>query len=95
MSVNSGLGPVNGIELGYQVFGEGHPLILLHGGIGSVEMLGPNVDAPRGWPSGNRFDVQRHGRSPAADRPIRFETMADDIAALMRHLGLEKGGRPG
>ena len=35
---------VNGIELGYQVFGKGDPLILLHGGFGSVEMFGPNVD---------------------------------------------------
>ena len=35
-------------------------------------------------------DLQSHGRSPAADRPLRFETMADDIAALIRHLGFER-----
>jgi pimeloyl-ACP methyl ester carboxylesterase len=41
----SGLALVNGIELAYQTFGEGDPLILLHGGFGSVEMFGPNVAA--------------------------------------------------
>jgi pimeloyl-ACP methyl ester carboxylesterase len=40
----SNIARVNGIELGYQVVGEGKPLFLLHGGFGSVEMFGPNVD---------------------------------------------------
>ncbi len=46
----SGVARVNGIELGYQVAGEGEPLILLHGGFGSVEMFGPNVEHPGGPP---------------------------------------------
>lgn len=81
---------VNGIQLGYQIHGEGDPLILLHGGFGSLEMFGSNVDR---LASGRRvigIDLQSHGRTPAADRPMRFETMADDIAALIQHLGLEK-----
>ena len=86
----SGLAPVNGIELAYQVFGEGKPLILLHGGFGSVEMFGPNVDALAAGRRVIGVDLQSHGRSPAVDRPMRFETMAADIAALIRHLGLEK-----
>jgi len=89
-TATSGLAPVNGIELGYQVFGEGDPLILLHGGFGSVEMFGPNVDALAAGRQVIGVDLQSHGRSPAADRPMRFETMADDIAALISHLGLEK-----
>jgi pimeloyl-ACP methyl ester carboxylesterase len=84
------LAAVNGIELGYQVFGAGEPLILLHGGFGSVEMFGPNIDALAAARKVIGVDLQSHGRSPAADRPMRFETMADDIAALIRHLGLEK-----
>jgi pimeloyl-ACP methyl ester carboxylesterase len=81
---------VNGIDLAYQVFGKGSPLVLLHGGFGSVEMFGPNVDL---LAAGHRFigvDLQSHGRSPAADRPMHFETMADDIAALMKHLKVER-----
>src|SRR5450631_2009521 len=81
---------VNGIELGYQVFGEGEPLILLHGGFGSVEMFGPNVELLAAGRRVIGVDLQSHGRSPAADRPMRFDAMADDIAALTRSLGLER-----
>jgi len=81
---------VNGIELAYQVFGAGSPLVLLHGGFGSVEMFGPNVELLAGGHRVIGVDLQSHGRSPAADRPMRFETMADDIAALIRDLELER-----
>jgi len=81
---------VNGIELAYQVFGSGTPLILLHGGFGSVEMFGPNVELLAARHRVIGVDLQSHGRSPAADRRMRFETMADDIAALMKELKLER-----
>jgi pimeloyl-ACP methyl ester carboxylesterase len=86
----SGVIPVNGVELGYQIAGEGAPLILLHGGFGSVEMFGPNVHLLAAGRQVIGVDLQSHGRSPAADRPMRFETMADDIAALTRELGFER-----
>jgi pimeloyl-ACP methyl ester carboxylesterase len=82
----SGLVPVNGIELAYQTFGEGDPLILLHGGFGSVEMFGPIVDQLAVGRRVIGVDLQSHGRTPAVDRPMRFETMADDIAALIGRL---------
>jgi pimeloyl-ACP methyl ester carboxylesterase len=81
---------VNGIELAYQVFGQGDPLILLHGGFGSVEMFGANVEALAAGRQVIGVDLQSHGRTPPPDRPMRFETMADDIAALVRHLGFAK-----
>lgn len=86
----SGLAPVNGIELGWQSFGDGGPapLILVHGGFGSVEMFGSNVASLAAGRRVIGVDLQSHGRSPAADRPMQFETMADDIAALIEHLGL-------
>ena len=86
----SNVARVNGIELAYQVVGEGEPLILLHGGFGSVEMFGANVELLAAGRQVIGVDLQSHGRSPAADRPMRFETMADDIAALIRSLGLER-----
>jgi pimeloyl-ACP methyl ester carboxylesterase len=89
-AASSTLAPVNGIQLAYQTFGSGGPapLVLLHGGFGSVEMFGPNVDV---FAAGRRVvgvDLQSHGRSPAADRPMRFESMADDIAELVGALDL-------
>src|SRR2546425_1310386 len=82
----SGVAPVNGIQLAYQTFGEGDPLILLHGGFGSLDMFGPNVDRLAAGRQVIGVDLQSHGRTPAVDRPMRFETMADDIASLIAHL---------
>src|SRR5438128_756952 len=81
---------VNGIELAYQEFGTGSPLVLLHGGFGSVGMFGPNIDLLAARHRVIGADLQSHGRSPAADRPMRFETMADDVAALIKELKLER-----
>jgi pimeloyl-ACP methyl ester carboxylesterase len=86
----SSVARVNGIELGYQVFGEGQPLILLHGGVGSTEMFGPNLELLAAGRRVIGVDLQSHGRTPATDRPMRFETMADDIAALIPSLGYER-----
>src|SRR6266566_2122109 len=86
----STLAHVNGIELAYQDLGSGPPLVLLHGGFGSVEMFGPNVELLTAGRRVIGVDLQSHGRSPAADRPMRFETMADDIAALIKELKLER-----
>src|SRR5438552_19205459 len=81
---------VNGIQLAYQVIGTGSPLVLLHGAFGSVEMFGPNVELLAARHRVIGVDLQSHGRSPAAARRMRFETMADDIAALMKELELER-----
>jgi len=86
----SNLARVNGIELGYQVFGKGKPLVLLHGGFGSLEMFGPNIDLLAQHRNVVGVDLQSHGRSPAPSRPMRFESMADDVAALIQTLGFDR-----
>lgn len=81
---------VNGIKLYYEIHGSGRPLILLHGGLGAIEMFGPNL---RALAKGRRViavDLQGHGRTADIDRPLNVELMADDIAALIRHLKLER-----
>lgn len=81
---------VNGLQVYYEVHGEGRPLILLHGGFGSTGMF--NGILPE-LADGRRViavDLQAHGRTADIDRPLSFEAMADDVAALIRHLGLEK-----
>jgi pimeloyl-ACP methyl ester carboxylesterase len=86
----SAVARVNGIQLAYQDIGTGSPLVLLHGGFGSVEMYGPNVELLAAGRRVIGVDLQSHGRSPVADRPMHFETMADDIAALIGELKLER-----
>lgn len=87
---DGGRARVNGVELGYRVFGKGKPLVLLHGGFGSMDMFGPNLDELAKHRQVIGVDLQSHGRSPAARRPMRWESMADDIAALIRELGHER-----
>lgn len=89
-TTTSKIAEVNGIELAYQVFGKGSPLVLLHGGFGSVDMFGPNLELLAAHHQVIGVDLQSHGRSPAADRPMRFESMADDVAALVKQLGIER-----
>ncbi len=81
---------VNGIKLYYEVHGTGRPLVLLHGGLGSGEMFGPALTALAEGHQVILPDLQGHGRTADIDRPIDVRLMADDIAALIRELGLEK-----
>src|ERR1700704_2158843 len=81
---------VNGLKLYYETHGEGRPLILLHGGLGSGEMFGPALPALAEGHQVIAVDLQGHGRTADTDRPISLEVMGDDIAALINHLGLDK-----
>jgi len=87
---DSKIAEVDGIKLGYRIVGAGAPLVLLHGGFGTVEMFGPNVELLAAGRQVIGVDLQSHGRSPAADRPMTFETMADDMAELIRSLGVPR-----
>src|SRR5688572_32090287 len=81
---------LNGLHLYYETHGSGRPLILLHGGLGSGEMFGPVIGALAAGHQVIVPDLQGHGRTADIDRPIDIRLMADDIAALIDHLGLEK-----
>ena len=81
---------VNGINLYYESHGTGRPLILLHGGLASGEMFGPILPALSESHQVITPDLQGHGRTADIDRPIDIRLMADDIAALIDHLGLER-----
>ena len=65
-------------------------MILLHGGLGSGEMFGPILPALAAHHQVIAVDLQGHGRTADIDRPIDIRLMADDIAALIDHLGLDK-----
>src|SRR5215204_4212514 len=81
---------VNGINLYYETHGAGRPMILLHGGLGSGEMFGPTLPALAEHHRVILVDLQGHGRTADIDRPIDVRLMADDIAALIDHLGLDQ-----
>ena len=81
---------VNGIKLYYETHGAGRPLILLHGGLGAIEMFGPNLAELAKSHQVIGVDLQGHGRTADIDRPLSPQLMADDIAALIKHLKLER-----
>ena len=88
--LNGNYAQVNGINLYYEIHGEGEPLILIHGGIGAIEMFGEVLSLLASGRKVIGVDLQAHGRTADIDRPMTFEAMADDIAALIRHLGIER-----
>ncbi|WP_230746634.1 alpha/beta fold hydrolase [Streptacidiphilus sp. ASG 303] len=85
-----GCAEVNGVPLYVEEHGSGEPLVLLHGGIGSGEMFAPLLPALSARRRVVLVDLQAHGRTADVDRPLRPELMADDVAALVAHLGLPR-----
>jgi len=81
---------VNGLNLYFETHGAGRPMILLHGGLASGETFGPTLPALAERHQVIVVDLQGHGRTADIDRPLDVRLMADDIAALIEHLGLDR-----
>jgi pimeloyl-ACP methyl ester carboxylesterase len=82
---------VNGLEMYYEIHGTGQPLVLLHGAFSAIgtsfgELL-PSLAERRQVIA---FEMQAHGRTADIDRPLSYEQMADDTAAALEQLGIEK-----
>jgi pimeloyl-ACP methyl ester carboxylesterase len=86
----SGYAPVNGLKMYYEIHGAGTPLILIHGGVASTGMFHQIMPALSAKRQVVAVDLQAHGRTGDIRRPLSYEAMADDIAGLMRYLGIEK-----
>ena len=78
--------PVNQLNMYYETHGEGPPLLLLHGAYMTVDMFGPLLPGLAAIRQVIAPELQAHGRTADADRPLTYEQMADDCAALLRHL---------
>jgi pimeloyl-ACP methyl ester carboxylesterase len=86
--VTGQLAAVNGLALYYETRGTGRPLVLIHGALMTIGLM---QDYPARLAAGRQViavELQGHGHTADAARPLRFEQMADDIAALLDHLGL-------
>jgi len=79
---------VNGISLYYEIHGTGKPLVLLHGGLGAIEMFGESLGKVAQGRQVIAVDLQGHGRTADVDRPLDHALMADDVAALIARLEL-------
>src|SRR5688572_12779047 len=86
----SGHAAINGVNYYYAVYGKGEPLLLLHGGLGQIEMFGPNLGLLAQRREVIGVDLHGHGRTDLGNREISLIDMADDLAALLKKLGYRK-----
>jgi pimeloyl-ACP methyl ester carboxylesterase len=86
----SGHVEADGVRYYYEIRGEGEPLLLLHGGLGSIEMFGPLLARLAEGHQVIAVDLHGHGRTRLGDRPIRAVDMGRDMATVVRELGYEQ-----
>jgi len=88
--IQKGYAPANGLSMYYEIHGAGEPLVLLHGAFMTVEAWGDFLTGLAKTRRVVAVELQGHGRTADIDRPFSFEQFADDVAALMRHIGVAK-----
>ena len=88
--IKSGHAAVNGVNYYYAIYGTGEPLLLLHGGLGQIEMFGPNLTKLAQSRQVIGLDLQGHGRSELGAREFSFVDVGDDVAGLLKKLGYDK-----
>ncbi len=84
----SGYVPVEGGKVYYATYGEGAPLVLLHGGLMTIETFGPVLDHFAANRRVIAIEAQGHGRTGPLDRTMSFKAMAADVAEVLTALGL-------
>jgi pimeloyl-ACP methyl ester carboxylesterase len=87
---NSGYAPVNGIKVYYEVYGEGRPLVLLHGAFMTIDLnwgqLIPELSKTRKVIA---IELQGHGHTPYSDRKLSHATLASDVEGVMDYLKID------
>jgi alpha-beta hydrolase superfamily lysophospholipase len=81
-----GYADVNGLKMYYEIHGTGKPLVVLHGAFGWA-IAYPTLAKNRQLIA---VELQGHGHTADIDRPLTIEQMADDTAALLKHLKIEQ-----
>ena len=79
---------INGTRIYYETYGTGRPVLVIHGGIGAIEIMHYQIRAL----AASRFviapDSRGHGRSPDSSQPLSYHLMADDMLKLLDKLNI-------
>src|ERR1700744_83385 len=86
----SGQAQVNGVSIHYAIYGQGSPVIFLHGGLANTDYWGDQVLPVAAHHTVILMDSRGHGRSTRDTRPYGYDLMADDVVALMDQLKITK-----
>lgn len=81
---------VNGMQMYYEVSGQGEPLVVLHGAYMNIPSMGGIIGRLAETHKVYAVEFQGHGRTTDIDRPITYPNLADDVAAFMDAVGVEK-----
>jgi pimeloyl-ACP methyl ester carboxylesterase len=91
MDIISDYAPVNGLKMYYEIIGRGKPLVLIHGGGSTINTsFGQVLNTFAKTHKVIAVELQAHGRTADIDRQLSFEQDADDVAALLRYLNIDK-----
>jgi pimeloyl-ACP methyl ester carboxylesterase len=77
----------NGVNYYYEIHGQGEPLLLLHGGLGSIDMFGPILPVLSQGRQVIAVDLHGHGRTQLGNRKINLIDIGDDLAVILKELG--------
>jgi pimeloyl-ACP methyl ester carboxylesterase len=81
--------PVNGLDLYYEIRGRGKPLVLLHGGVHTIDLtFGPLLEPLAAGRQVIAVEFQGHGHTADTGRPMTIEALAGDVVALLDQLGI-------
>jgi len=87
---DSGYAPVNGLKVYYEVYGEGRPIVLLHGAFMTINMnwgqLIPELSKTRKVIA---IELQGHGHTPFSDRQLSHAALASDVEGVMNYLKID------
>jgi pimeloyl-ACP methyl ester carboxylesterase len=86
----SGYIAANGINYYYEIHGQGDPLLLLHGGLGTIDMFGPLRPKLAEGRQVIAVDLHGHGRTALGDRKISLIDIGDDMAVVLDKLDVQQ-----
>ena len=91
LAFKSGYSEVNGLKMYYEIYGEGKPLVLIHGGGSTIQTtFGRVIPSLAKHRQLIAVELQAHGRTEDRDSEVSFEQDADDVAALLKNLNILK-----
>jgi pimeloyl-ACP methyl ester carboxylesterase len=90
VDVKSGYADINGLKYYYEITGKGEPMLVLHGGLGSISMFGMALPALAEHRQLIAVELHGHGRTQLGERDISYVDQGADMAALVKSLGYDQ-----